>query len=63
MVLTKFPCVISLFPEIADFLLSNPNTHIESNGKALLIFTKERLAGVNEIKKIKAFATELKDLL
>jgi MFS superfamily sulfate permease-like transporter len=44
---------------LADFLLDYPNFHIESNGKALLIFTKERLASVNEIKKIKAFATTL----
>lgn len=49
--------------EIANYLLKNSNFHIESNGKALLIFTKERLSGVNEIKKLKAFATELKELL
>ena len=49
--------------ELAKFLLDNPNFHIESNGKALLIFTKERLAGVNEIKKMKIFTGELKKLL
>jgi len=50
-------------PELAKFLLVNPNFHIESNGKALLIFTKERLAGVSEIKKMKVFANDLKKLL
>ena len=50
-------------PEIAEYLLSNANFHIESNGEALLIFTKERLSGVNEIKKLKAFTTGLKELL
>jgi len=50
-------------PKLAEFLLDNPTFHIESNGKALLIFTKERLAGVNEIKKMKIFTNELKKLL
>lgn len=50
-------------PELAAFLLENPNFHIESNGTALLIFTKERLAGVNEIKKMKQFTNELTQLL
>lgn len=48
---------------LADFLLEHPNFHIESNGKALLIFTKERLASVNEIKKMKTFALALKEHL
>ncbi len=50
-------------PELAQFLLENPNFHIESNGCALLIFTKERLAGVNEIKKMKQFTDKLTKLL
>ncbi|NQY27989.1 MAG: SulP family inorganic anion transporter [Flavobacteriaceae bacterium] len=50
-------------PELAQFLLENPSFHIESNGKALLIFTKERLAGVSEIKKMKVFAGELRKIL
>jgi len=50
-------------PELAQLLLHNPTFHIESNGYALLIFTKERLAGTNEIKKMKIFANNLKDLI
>lgn len=50
-------------PELAAFLIENPNFHIESNGYALLIFTKERLASINEIKKIKQFTSELRKLL
>lgn len=48
---------------LADFLMKHSNFHVESNGKALLLFTKERLASVNEIKKLKAFGIELKKQL
>ena len=47
--------------ELAGFLLDHPNFHIESNGTALLIFTKERLASVNEIRKMKEFTIALKE--
>ncbi len=50
-------------PELAKFFIENPNFHVESNGYALLIFTKERLAGNNEIKKMKAFAKKLKEII
>jgi hypothetical protein len=50
-------------PELATFFIENPNFHVESNGYALLIFTKERLAGNNEIKKMKAFANGLIKLM
>ncbi len=49
--------------ELAQLFLKNPTFHVESNGYALLIFTKERLAGTNEIKKMKIFANELKKLI
>ncbi len=50
-------------PELANFFIENPNFHVESNGFALLIFTKERLAGNSEIKKMKAFAKKLKEII
>jgi MFS superfamily sulfate permease-like transporter len=50
-------------PELATFFIENPNFHVESNGYALLIFTKERLAGNNEIKNMKAFANGLIKLM
>jgi hypothetical protein len=50
-------------PELARLFLNNPNFHVESNGYALLIFTKERLAGTNEIKKMSAFGNELKEII
>jgi MFS superfamily sulfate permease-like transporter len=48
--------------KLAIFFIENPNFHVESNGNALLIFTKERLAGNSEIKRMKTFAKELKEL-
>tara|TARA_B110001450_G_scaffold130294_1_gene122575 strand:+ start:3769 stop:6003 length:2235 start_codon:yes stop_codon:yes gene_type:complete len=50
-------------PELARLFLNNPNFHVESNGYALLVFTKERLAGTNEIKKMSAFGNELKEII
>jgi len=50
-------------PQLAQLLLDNPTFHIESNGYALLIFTKERLAGTNEIKKMKIFANKLIEII
>jgi hypothetical protein len=41
-----------------EFLLKNPAFHIESNGRALLIFHKERVASVAEFKLMVNFARE-----
>lgn len=54
----------SLFTdEIILFLESNPYYHIESNGHALLVFKKERLLGVQEVKRMIYFGQQLHRLL
>lgn len=45
---------------IIHFFESNPYYHIESNGNAILIFGKERLASVKEIKALFDFGKRLK---
>jgi MFS superfamily sulfate permease-like transporter len=49
--------------EITHFFESNPYFHVESNGDALLIFGKERLASVKEIKALFDFGKRLKDVI
>jgi hypothetical protein len=49
--------------ELVHFFESNPYYHVESNGKALLIFGKERLANIKEIKVIYDFGKRLKKVL
>lgn len=49
--------------ELVQFFESNPYYHIESNGKGLLIFDKERLAGVREIKALLDFGSRLQTKL
>lgn len=49
--------------ELIDFLQSNKLYHIESNGNALLIFEKERLSVLSEIKQLVSFASRLASLL
>ena len=41
-----------------DFLLEHPGFHMESNGKAILIFHKERVASVAEFKLMVSFARD-----
>ncbi|NQX86990.1 MAG: SulP family inorganic anion transporter [Flavobacteriaceae bacterium] len=45
------------------FFESNPYYHIESNGEGLLIFSKERLASVKEIKALLDFSKRLKSVI
>ncbi len=49
--------------ELVLFLESHPYYHIESNGKAILILKKERLLGVQEIKRMIYFGQQLQELL
>ena len=49
--------------ELVLFLESHPYYHIESNGKAILILKKERLLGVQEIKRMIYFGLQLKRIL
>lgn len=56
--------ILSFFSdELVLFLESNPYYHIESNGKSLLIMKKERLLGVQEIKRMIYFGQQLQQLL
>ncbi len=48
---------------LIDFLQANKLYHIESNGNALLIFEKERLSVLSEIKQLVSFASRLAALL
>lgn len=50
-------------PEIILFLESNPYYHIESNGKSLLIFSKQRLASIKEIKALLDFGKRFKKVV
>ena len=50
-------------PELIFFFESHPQYHIESNGKALLIKGKDRLASIQEVKNMFAFADEMMRLL
>ena len=44
---------------IIVFFESNSYYHIESNGEALLIYSKERIAGIKEIKSLRDFGVRL----
>ncbi|HCY25072.1 MAG TPA: sulfate transporter, partial [Cryomorphaceae bacterium] len=44
--------------ECTDFLMRNPSFHMESNGTALLIFHKERVASVQEFKLMVNFVLD-----
>ena len=46
--------------DIVHFFESNPYYHVESNGHSLLIFGKERLAGIKEIKALYDFGKRLR---
>ncbi len=49
--------------EITQFFESNPYYHVESNGHSLLIFGKERLASIKEIKALLDFGKRLQMVL
>jgi MFS superfamily sulfate permease-like transporter len=49
--------------QITHFFESNPYYHIESNGKDLLIFGRERLASIKEIKALYDFGKRLKEVI
>ncbi len=48
---------------LIDFLQENKAYHIESNGSSLLIFEKERLSSLSEIKQLVSFASRLARVL
>ncbi len=49
--------------DLIDFFQSNKSYHVESNGLALLLFEKERVATLREIKQLVSFANRLAVLL
>ncbi|WP_242203269.1 SulP family inorganic anion transporter [Aestuariivivens insulae] len=49
--------------DLIHFFESNPYYHVESNGQAILIFSKERLASIKEIKALLDFGKRLKDVI
>ncbi len=63
--LGKKPTIIKHFfsNDLVHFFESNPYYHVESNGKSLLIFSKERLASLKEIKALLYFGKQLKDMI
>lgn len=48
---------------LVHFFESNPYYHIESNGNSLLVFSKERVAGVKEIKALYDFGKRLRGVV
>ncbi len=49
--------------DLVHFFESNPYYHVESNGNALLVFGKERIASVREIKALFDFGKRLNDVI
>ncbi len=49
--------------DLVRFFESNPYYHVESNGTALLVFDKERIAGVKEIKALYDFGRRLREVI
>ena len=49
--------------DIIHFFESNPYYHVESNGNALLVFSKERLASTKELKALFDFGKRLKNVV
>ena len=45
--------------DLVRFFESNPYYHVESNGSSLLIFHKQRIAGLKEIKALIDFGSRL----
>ena len=48
---------------LVRFFESNPYYHVESNGAGLLVFSKERLAGIKEIKALYDFGKRLREIV
>jgi MFS superfamily sulfate permease-like transporter len=49
--------------DLVHFFESNPYYHVESNGNSLLVFSKERVAGVKEIKALYDFGKRLRKVV
>jgi len=49
--------------DIIHFFESNPYYHVESNGTCLLVFSKERLASIKEVKGLFDFGKRLKQVI
>ncbi len=49
--------------DLTHFFESNPYYHVESNGSSLLIFGKERIASLKEIKALFDYGKRLKDVI
>ncbi|WP_028282549.1 hypothetical protein [Olleya marilimosa] len=49
--------------KITHFFESNPYYHIESNGEDLLVFRRERLASIKQIKALYDFGKRLKAVI
>ncbi|WP_299210930.1 SulP family inorganic anion transporter [uncultured Dokdonia sp.] len=49
--------------ELIHFFESNPYYHVESNGKQLLIFNKERIASIKEIKALLDYGKRLRQVI
>lgn len=49
--------------DLVQFFESNPYYHVESNGASLLVFSKERLAGIKEIKALYDFGKRLREIV
>jgi hypothetical protein len=49
--------------DVTHFFESNPYYHVESNGNALLVFGKERLGSIKEIKALLDFGKRLKHVI
>ncbi len=49
--------------DLIHFFESNPYYHVESNGRSLLLFSRERLAGLKESKALLDFGHRLKEVV
>ena len=49
--------------DVVHFFESNPYYHVESNGGALLVFSRERLASIKEIKALVDFGKRLEQVV
>lgn len=63
--LGEYPEKIKLFftKEMILFFESNPYYHLESNGSSLLLFNKERVASVKEVKELIDYGTRLQRII
>lgn len=49
--------------DLVHFFESNPYYHVESNGRSLLLFGRERLASIKEVKALLDFGNRLKEVV